>query len=237
LTGQTGEYGGTDNVRVYLNIGTDSAPVFGNYTAITCAGSPINLHRTCPVVYDLDRDGIKDLMTSEINGYVWFYHNSGTNAAPVFNTAQQLSTQSGYIVDGLAEGHITFNDWDEDGDLDLIFGEYGPYNGYIRVYLNLTNPGVEEEHNGLISQHNLSVTPSLVTSQASVKYTLNKPGFVRVNVYSANGQLVASPINQYQTSGSKQFILNLSDAITPGVYFIKLETENHTEATRITLLK
>jgi hypothetical protein len=186
----------------------------------------------------LDRDGIKDLITGEINGYVYFYKNSGTNANPVFNSNQRLTMQGGnYILDGLAEPHIHFNDWDEDGDLDLIFGEYGPYNGNIRVYLNLTNPGVAEAHNVIIPQLNLSVTPSLVTNQASVKYNLEKPGLVRLNVYSANGQLVASPVNHYQTSGSKQFTLNLSDAVTPGVYFIHFETEKYTEVKRITLLK
>ncbi len=237
LTGQTGEYGGTNNVRVYLNTGQDSAPVFGAYTPINCAGSPINLQRAAPVVYDLDRDGLKDLIVGERTGYVYFYKNEGTNAAPVFNTSQRLSTQTGFITDGLANPRIHFNDWDEDGDLDLVFGEYGPYNGYIRVYLNLTNPGVEERHHVIISQHSLSVTPSIVTNQTLIKYNLNKPGFVRVNVYSANGQLVTSPINQYQTTGTRQFTLNLNDVLSSGVYFVQLISDNYKETKRITLLK
>jgi hypothetical protein len=237
LTGQTGEYGGTNNVRVYLNTGTNSAPTFGNYTAITCGGSPINLNRTCPVVYDLDRDGLKDLLTGEINGYVYFYKNSGTNSAPVFNSYQRLSTQTGYIVDGLAEPHIHFNDWDEDGDLDLVFGEYGPYNGYIRVYLNLTNPGVEEEFNRPIINNSLSVMPNPVTTNTLIKYTLNKESRVQVNIYSVDGSLVASPIDRYETSGEKHFNLNLRNLVPPGVYFIRLETEDGTQTTQVTVLK
>jgi len=237
LTGQTGEYGGINNVRVYINIGTDAVPVFGSYTAITCSGNPINLFRTCPVVYDLDRDGIKDLMTSEINGYVWFYHNSGTNAAPVFNTAQQLSCQSGYIVDGLAEGHITFNDWDQDGDLDLIFGEYGSYNGYIRVYLNLTNPAVTEQNGQAITQEQMSINPNPIKNYASIKYTLNKSTSVKVEILSSDGRVIASPINQNQEAGNYQYIWNRSDKVSNGVYFVRMITNNSKQVKRITLLK
>lgn len=238
LTGQTGEYGGTNNVRVYLNVGEDSAPVFNTYTPITCAGAPINLQRASPVVYDLDRDGIKDLIVGDKLGYVYFYKNEGTNANPVFNSNQRLTMQGGaYITDGLANPHIHFNDWDEDGDLDLIFGEYGSYNGYIRVYLNLTNPGVEETYNAITAHPNLSVAPTIITNQTSIQYTLAKPDWVKVNVYSANGQLVASPIDQYQTSGVKQFTLNLNSVLTPGVYFIQLQVGKTSEVTRITLLK
>lgn len=194
--------------------------------------------RASPVVYDLEQDGLKDLIVGEYNGYVYFYRNEGTNANPVFNSSQRLTMQGGgYIVDGLANPHIHFNDWDEDGDLDLIFGEYGSYNGNIRVYLNLTNPGIEETHRTIISHLNLSVTPTIIRNQISIKYTLKRASWVNVNIYSINGQLVASLINQYQTSGEKQFTLHLNDALTPGVYFIQLQVDNSTQVARITLLK
>ena len=238
LTGQTGEYGGTDNVRVYINTGTDAAPVFGSYTAITCGGTPINLQRTCPVVYDLDRDGIKDLMTSEINGYVWFYHNSGTNSAPIFLTAQRLSTQGGYIVDGLAEGHITFNDWDQDGDLDLIFGEYGAYNGYIRVYKNLTfNPWVAEEQSQTITQNELSISPNPTNNYVLVRYTLNKSSSVKIEILSSDGRLVASPVNQYQEQGVHQFTWRNQNKLPNGVYFVQMTTDENKQVKRVALLR
>jgi len=236
LTGQTGEYGGTDNVRVYLNTATDSQPRFGSYTAITCADSPINLLRTTPVVYDLDRDGLKDLMTSEYYGYVYFYHNSGTNAAPVFLTAQRLSTQTGYIVDGLANAHISFNDWDQDGDLDLIFGEYGSYNGYIRVYLNLTNPGVSENHIQMISQEQLSVSPNPIRNYATIKYTLNKRSSVRAEILSADGRLVSSPIDQCQEPGNYQYTWARPQNLPNGVYFVRLIVNENRQVKRVTLL-
>jgi hypothetical protein len=184
----------------------------------------------------LDRDGTKDLIVGELNGYVWFYDNAGTNAAPVFNSSQRLSTAYGYIYDGLAEPHIHFNDWDEDGDLDLVFGEYGPSNGNIRLYENLS-AGILEEHNNPVINNSLIVTPNPSIDNTVIKYTLAKNSFVRVNVYSANGQLVASPINQYEVSGTRQFNLNLRNTVPPGVYFIQLETEYSKQTTRVTLLK
>ncbi len=177
------------------------------------------------------------MLTSEINGYVWFYHNSGTNAAPVFNSSQQLSTQSGHIVDGLAEGHITFNDWDQDGDLDLIFGEYGSYNGNIRIYLNLTNPGVAEEYIQSVAQDQISVSPNPITNYAMIKYTLNKSSMIKIDILSADGRLVASPVNQYQEQGIHQFTWRGQDNLSNGVYFVRLITDNNKQVKRVTLLR
>lgn len=176
-------------------------------------------------------------MTSEINGYVWFYHNYGTNAAPAFNSGQQLSTQSGYILDGLAEAHIHFNDWDQDGDLDLIFGEYGPYNGYIRVYLNLTNPGVTEERGPAMIQNDLAVSPNPINNYALIKYTLNKGASVKIEILSSDGRLIAMPVNRHQESGSYQFTWNRPDNLPNGVYFVRLVTGDNKQVERITVLR
>ncbi len=189
----------------------------------------------------MDRDGLKDLIVGEKNGYVYFYDNVGTNAAPVFNTVQRLSTQSDYIVDGLANPHIHFNDWDEDGDLDLVFGERGPYNGYIRVYLNLTNSGVNEEHSQSITQHQLSINPNPMTNYALIQYTLNKSSLLKVEILSSDGRLVASPINQHQEKGEHQIIWNGNDDsrnnLPNGVYFVRFVTSENEQVKRVTLLK
>ena len=49
------------NIRLYLNQGTNSNPVFTTYTNIASGGSPIYHYRSDPRAFDLDQDGKKDL--------------------------------------------------------------------------------------------------------------------------------------------------------------------------------
>ena len=83
LVGQEG-IGLPCNVFVYLNQGTDSAPVFADSTPILVNGIPINSYRSVPVAQDVDLDGKKDLVLGEWYSSVRFYRNVGTDSSPVF---------------------------------------------------------------------------------------------------------------------------------------------------------
>jgi len=52
----------TGNIRVYLNVGTNASPEFENYFIIYSNGKPIYHYRVNPRVFDLDQDGLKDLI-------------------------------------------------------------------------------------------------------------------------------------------------------------------------------
>ena len=121
------------NMRVYLNVGTNAAPLFNTffYLQTTPAISQI---KNAPDIGDLNGDGLKDLAFGWWQGTCVFYANSGTNAAPVFNGAFELSTLAG-IIDPGGWTHLELNDWDEDGDLDLLYGEWY---GDIYLHYNLT---------------------------------------------------------------------------------------------------
>ncbi|NIW41771.1 MAG: hypothetical protein GWN14_17245, partial [candidate division Zixibacteria bacterium] len=83
LVGQEGIYS-TCNVYVYLNEGTNEAPVFGDSTPVLFNGSPMSYWRTVPVLMDLDLDGKNDMVLGGWYSDVRFYTNVGTNANPVF---------------------------------------------------------------------------------------------------------------------------------------------------------
>jgi len=241
IVGQSGEYGGTDNVRVYLNTGTNPAPVFSNYTAITSAGSPINLTRACPAVYDLDRDNLKDLIVGEYNGYVWFFKNIGTNAAPVFNSSEQLRLQSGTVIEDIANPRVHFNDWTGDGDLDMLIGDYGVYDGNIRLYENTTDVGVGEQLLKPVIKNFLILTPNPVVDQAVLKYSLDKSTLVRLAVFSVDGRYTASLINRYEERGKYEFVWDLCDGnwnkLPAGVYIVRLETEHYKQVLRVIIAR
>jgi hypothetical protein len=121
------------NMRVYLNVGTNAAPLFNTFFYLQTT-PPISQIKNAPDIGDLNGDGLKDLAFGWWQGTCVFYANSGTNAAPIFDGAFELSTLTG-IIDPGGWTHLELNDWDEDGDPDLLYGEW---NGDIYLHYNLT---------------------------------------------------------------------------------------------------
>ncbi len=58
-----------------------------------------------------------------LHGYVYFVRNTGTNANPVYAPSIQLHA-GGQPLDVYGAPSPNFADWDSDGDLDLICGEF-----------------------------------------------------------------------------------------------------------------
>ncbi|MFH1859605.1 MAG: PQQ-binding-like beta-propeller repeat protein, partial [bacterium] len=80
-----------------------------------------------PYVVDWDSDGKKDLIIGDKDGYITYFHNSGTNTAnPEFSSGfRPQRTGPGGMVDVKVDGYsvpIAF-DWDMDGKKDLIVGD------------------------------------------------------------------------------------------------------------------
>lgn len=80
-----------------------------------------------PAQLDWDRDGLRDLVVGDKEGYVWFFRNTGTEFNPTFNTGVQVqfaSNQQPINVGKFATPFVI--DFDKNDLLDLIVGnEYG----------------------------------------------------------------------------------------------------------------
>jgi hypothetical protein len=100
-----------------------------------------------PSVVDWDGDGVTDLVVGNSEGFILFFKNIGTVAAPRFLPGERLRAggrdihhQAGYSgsVQGTGEarwGYVAPNacDWNEDGLPDLVVGDI---TGNYVVYLN-----------------------------------------------------------------------------------------------------
>jgi hypothetical protein len=116
----TGEFYG--DFYYFQNTGTVNAPAFA-----TPLLNSNGLAKTADTSYhfvsvaDLDNDGDQDLVTGNVLGGIMYYQNTGTASSPTF--AAPVQNPFGLIsVYYLAAP--TFVDYDNDGDFDLVVGEY-----------------------------------------------------------------------------------------------------------------
>lgn len=131
-----GTFGGELFLRT--NIGSRGDPVFAAESQqVESDGSPLKEDsHTNPVVADWDGDGLWDLVVGAGNGSVSWYRNVGTKKLPKLGARNELvgaADESIFLVQYLSEGEqpvpgtraqICVTDYDGDGLLDLIVGDY-----------------------------------------------------------------------------------------------------------------
>jgi len=135
LVGQGGNYN-SPAVRVYLNQGSPSEPVFSTYSYVkTSGGDPVGyVGHECscaalglyPRAVYWDGDARKDLLVGQLDGTVMIYRNVGTDAQPVFDDGTFLQALEGDQKVNIDVGDIaapTVVDWDNDGLRDLLVGQ------------------------------------------------------------------------------------------------------------------
>lgn len=127
IVGDAYNLSGNQQIYYYENTGTANAPVFGapqiNPFSLNPSGS--NYVHNHLFLVDIDGDGDFDLvMGDEDNytgdGFMKFFENTGTPAAPVFGSEQinpfgleNINSENGYV----------FEDLDGDGLIDILAGD------------------------------------------------------------------------------------------------------------------
>ncbi|RJP73432.1 MAG: T9SS C-terminal target domain-containing protein [Candidatus Zixiibacteriota bacterium] len=126
-------------VWLYLNEGTNAAPVFPDTAFVTLAnGDTLQVSsRSAPQVMDLDGDGVKDLLSGDGLGPALFFRNRGTNPNPQLETAVLLTVGPQILNPGLFSRFAAL-DWDGDGALDLVAGSN---DDGLKLYLNIPVTG------------------------------------------------------------------------------------------------
>lgn len=102
---------------------------------------------------DVNNDGLKDLIASpnianncENKESLWLYLNSGSNTSPVFSLHQKNFLQDNTLDFG-AGAYPLFYDYNSDGLLDIICGNFGYFNGgdHIGQLAVLENTGTNNQ--------------------------------------------------------------------------------------------
>lgn len=82
-------------IKLYLNEGTQSNPILAEGVDVLCGGSPVGAYSCAPCFFDLDQDGLVDIIYGEGPGGIHFCKNIGTASAPVFASPEPLESEDG----------------------------------------------------------------------------------------------------------------------------------------------
>jgi len=174
-------------VRVYLNQASDTWPMFQTYDTVAAGGRRISFYRANPYVFDLDRDGLPDLLVGENNGWIHFHRNVGAPGSPVFAAGETLKLEDGthlrYTGGSPSGSRMGFGDWNNDGVPDFLLGTF---EGHVAVYLGVEQVGVGEESQRP-ARVRFSVGP-VPGRPVRMSFSLDRPG--RIEVFDALGRVV-----------------------------------------------
>ena len=131
-------------------------------------------------------------------------------------------------------------DWDGDGDIDLIVGDW---NAYVWVFLNTTITPVIDE--GELSQPTSFAlyqnTPNPFNMDTEIRYALPENGRVRLFIYDMRGRLVRILADGYQTAGTQSIFWDGKDTfgrdVSSGIYLYRLQSNNHVEIRKMVFQK
>jgi hypothetical protein len=123
---------------LFKNIGTPHSPVYATGTLIQAGGVNLNLGiRSVVRMFDLDGDGVPDLVGSSNTGVYWC-KNIGSKSAPLLLAPVNLRVPvSGSGLQPINTGvrmRLDWVDWNNDGVMDLLVGNADGTISYFEGY-------------------------------------------------------------------------------------------------------
>ncbi len=164
-----------------------------------------------PAMADLDDDGDIDLLIGGYYGLINYFENEGTNEYPQF----KLPVSYPFGLDSISRiSFPTFADLDDDGDMDLLAGEYY---GQLRYFENRTITGIEEVN----KEFDIRISPNPAADFLNIQ---TKEEIERVRIMDMTAR---------NTVLIEQAALQIPIAnLRPGMYLLHIKLRNGDEAIR-----
>lgn len=199
---------------LFLNQGALGEPLFLETDTVMCNGEPIQVYYSYPDFFDMDGDGLEDLVLGSSNGKIACYPNEGVSGVPLFQESQFLMAD-GEEINFYSYVRPSVCDWNEDGRPDILASDY---TGMIYLFLGLPGTGINDEHITETPGIILSVTGNPVSDLLRVTLELPDSYPVTISVYSIDGRLIFSSDRGILSDGVHSLEFDTTDM--PGGIFI-----------------
>jgi hypothetical protein len=227
-------------VRVYLNAGTQGAPVFVTETVVAAGGSDLLVPsgRSSLCLADLDDDGVRDLLTGNTDGQLLIYHNDGTEHAPIFNSFAGVTADGVAIdLDGTPRSRPCLVDWDDDLALDILVGSG---DGKVRLYRGLTSVPVPETMTATRLPQ-VVVAPNPFNPRTTVTVELTRPGQAVLSILALDGRRFLCRPAGWLAAGRHDLVWDGRDdagrSLPSGTYLVRVDAGGVSGTTRATLVR
>jgi len=201
----TGE--GYGAFKFFENTGTVTEPEFAVPVQNPFGLTPVNSFGS-PAFADTDHDGDLDLYVGEYYGNTRYFENTGTATSPVF--AAPVTNPFG-LVQTNYYNFPAFADLDNDGDEDIMIGEYY---GSLQYFKNTEiNIGIGENQ----GEEFFSLYPNPATDGVFITFKDDNPGeIIKIVITDISGRIVK--VENLMTHNQRL----QTDDLTPGIYFVRL---------------
>ena len=196
-----------ESVWLYTNSGPDNLPTFNHQQNNFLQEDMIDYGSGAyPVFFDHNGDGLKDLLVSVQGKYdplsgnqiskIAYYENTGTLVTPQFTFVtddyQNISTMG---ISTNLNFYPTFGDLDNDGDEDMILGEYSGYCYYFQNTGGAGNPAIFSTYSILETSDATPIIDGIYPIPQLID--LDRDGDLDLVLGKRNGEL-----NFYQNNGT-----------------------------------
>ncbi len=156
--------------------------------------------------------------------YAWATPGDPTNwlGKGVYND-HNITGEFGGVVDYSSDGLGGY----------IVYRQYGSPNIWFDSY---DNTSVEEENPVNIPSNRITLTPNPSKGAVKIYYGVNREGRIRISMYDASGRMVNTILDTYKKTGRHETSIDFKH-LAAGIYFVKVETPEHTYTTPITIVK
>jgi hypothetical protein len=207
------EYQG-NAVYFFENVGTADAPDFAAPVANPFGLVPEESMTTLSAI-DLDKDGDLDLMIGKYDGSnIYYFENSGNPTTPIFAAATidpfNIQSSGSFAIPVLL-------DLDDDGDLDLLVGNYyysygsGTEGAFFQYQENIGTPtapdfgAVQENPFGLMTTNEYAIQPNAVDIDMDGDLDLLNGGNTSIDLGNDSYRAYVTFIENTGTPGAPSF--------------------------------
>jgi hypothetical protein len=111
----------------------------------------------------------------------------------------------------------------------------------LKKIMNITEDKEDDPSIPIITNFTASNYPNPFNPETIISYTLPNDSNVKIEIFNIKGQKVKALLNEFTTKGHNNIIWNGQDDngrnVGSGLYFYRIETEEHTATKKMVLLK